>query len=147
MKIRSVLPLILAAVAIVVSHPVSAQLPATSDTGVNDRGSRLFMTEGVLRVNGVLYIVSAGIAKRIDLVDGQMATMDGLVKAIPAHATLPGGVPQATATSGASAAPAGRPPTKDPIQTTATGATNTPQSERNKGVGDPTPGSSTPSTK
>lgn len=148
MNIRSILQILILGAALTTGHFASAQVTSTSgDARVNDRASGLAITEGVLRVNGVLYVVTAGIAKRIDLADGQMATMDGLIRAIPANATLPGGVPQATISSGVSGASAGGTTTRTETNTTATGATNTPQAERNRAVGDPTPGATTPSVR
>ncbi len=141
MNIRSLLPITAVAVACAAGNIASAQAPSnTAANEVNERANRLAIAEGVLKVDGKLYVVSAGIARRIELKDGQMATLDGLIRPIPPNATLPGGVPKATVSE------PGKKPATDP-STTATGAKNTPQAERNKGVGDPSPGASSTSVK
>jgi hypothetical protein len=139
MNIRTILQITILGMVMATANVASSQVTATSGgTAVNERNPQVALSEGVIRVNGVLYVVTAGIAHRIDLADGQMATLDGLVRAIPPNATLPGGVPQATISGPTGAV------RNDP-SSTATGATNTPQAERNRNVGSPAPGATTPS--
>ena len=144
MKIRSILQAVIAVAVLAATHVASAQVTSTSgDTRVNETAQRTLLAEGVMRVNGVLYIVSAGIARPIELADGQMATMGGVVRPIPPNATLPGGIPQATISTpaaGTVVTPATATPTTIPGRAT-------PQAERNRNVADPTPGASTPSSR
>jgi hypothetical protein len=149
MKIRSILQAVVAVSVLATAHMASAQVTSTSgEVKVNEAEQRTLLAEGVMRVNGVLYIVSAGIARPINLADGQMATMGGVVREIPPNATLPGGIPQATLSTPAAGTPATgtavAPATANP--TTIPGRA-TPQSERNRNAGDPSPGATTPSSR
>lgn len=44
---------------------------------------------GIVRLNGNFYVVNNGVARRIDLADGQMATMDGIIRELPRSDTVP----------------------------------------------------------
>jgi hypothetical protein len=141
MNIRSILHAVIVVTVLATAHVASAQVTSTSgNPRVNETADRALLAEGVMRVNGVLYIVSAGIARPIELADGQMATMGGVVRNIPVNAALPGGIPQATITTTPAVPPATTNPTTIPGKTT-------PQAERNRNVGDPSPGATTPSTR
>jgi hypothetical protein len=141
MNIRTILQTTILGIVMAAADVASAQVTGTSGgTAVNEGKGQIALSEGILRVNGVLYVVTAGIAHRVDLGDGQMATLDGVVRTVPLNATLPSGVPKATI-SGATGA------VRNDPSSTATGATNTPQADRNKNVGNPAPGATTPSVR
>jgi hypothetical protein len=83
MKTPIILAVTAAALAMALPDRLHSQSAASGDVEAHHDYNSGGIPNGVLRVNGVLYIVNGGVARRIDLADGQMANMDGVIGKLP----------------------------------------------------------------
>jgi len=101
MNIRSFFCILPLTAAFGITNAAFAQSAASSSDVEAHHTPASAVPDGVLRLNGSLYIINNGVAHRIELADGQMATMDGNIHKVPQNYTAPATAPTTT-TQGAS---------------------------------------------